>query len=185
MSNLGTAIAILGAALAAILSGCGSAKGVGLVGQAGAGLVTEDPSKFGKALILQILPGTQGLYGFLAAFLLLVRIGVIGGGDSFRELSVQGGLAYFFAAMPIGIVGLLSAISQGKAAASGVSLVAKRPDESGKAITFAAMVETYAVLSLLVTILAMFSISSLSDGFLYADAAQKVQQAVNAIPPIA
>lgn len=183
MSNLGTAIAILGAAVAAILSGWGSAKGVGLVGQAGAGLVTEDPSKFGKALILQILPGTQGLYGFLAAFLLLVRIGVIGGGDSFRALSVQGGCAYFFAALPIAIVGLFSAISQGKVAASGVSMIAKRPDESGKAITFAAMVETYAVLALLVTILAMFSISSLSDEFLYADAAARIAE--NVIPPVA
>ena len=62
-SSLGTSIAVLGAALAAILSGMGSAKGVGLVGQAGAGVITEDPTKFGKVLILQILPGTQGLYG--------------------------------------------------------------------------------------------------------------------------
>ena len=60
-SSLGTSIAVLGAALAAILSGMGSAKGVGLVGQAGAGVITEDPTKFGKVLILQILPGTQGL----------------------------------------------------------------------------------------------------------------------------
>ena len=70
-SSLGTSIAVLGAALAAILSGMGSAKGVGLVGQAGAGVITEDPTKFGKVLILQILPGTQGLYGFLTALSLI------------------------------------------------------------------------------------------------------------------
>ena len=79
MINLGLALAILGAALAVILAGCGSAKGVGLAGQAAAGLLSEDPSMFGKVLILQLLPGTQGLYGFLIAILVLVNVGVLGG----------------------------------------------------------------------------------------------------------
>ena len=110
-SSLGTSIAVLGAALAAILSGMGSAKGVGLVGQAGAGVITEDPTKFGKVLILQILPGTQGLYGFLTAFLALNRMGVIGSG--FEPLSIEKGLMMFAACMPIAIVGYFSAIAQG------------------------------------------------------------------------
>jgi len=160
MDNLGTALAVLGAALAALLSGMGSAKGVGLVGQAGAGVVTEDPAKFGKVLILQILPGTQGLYGFLTAFLLLVQINIISG--TFVPLSVEKGLMYFAACLPVAIVGYFSAIAQGKTAASGVSIVAKRPDQSGKAITFAAMVETYAVLALLISILAIFSITKMN-----------------------
>ena len=160
MDNLGTALAVLGAAMAALLSGMGSAKGVGLVGQAGAGVVTEDPAKFGKVLILQILPGTQGLYGFLTAFLLLVQINIISG--TFVPLSVEKGLMYFAACLPIAIVGYFSAIAQGKTAASGVSIVAKRPDQSGKAITFAAMVETYAVLALLTSILAIFSITKMN-----------------------
>jgi len=160
MDNLGTALAVLGAAMAALLSGMGSAKGVGLVGQAGAGVVTEDPAKFGKVLILQILPGTQGLYGFLTAFLLLVQINIISG--TFVPLSVEKGLMYFAACLPIAIVGYFSAIAQGKTAASGVSIVAKRPDQSGKAITFAAMVETYAVLALLISILAIFSITKMN-----------------------
>lgn len=160
MVNLGTALAVLGAAMAALLSGMGSAKGVGLVGQAGAGVVTEDPGKFGKVLILQILPGTQGLYGFLSAFLLLVQINIIGG--NFVPISIEKGLMYFAACMPIAIVGYFSAIAQGKTAASGVSIVAKRPDQSGKAITFAAMVETYAVLALLISILAIFSITKMN-----------------------
>jgi len=160
MGNLGTALAVLGAAMAALLSGMGSAKGVGLVGQAGAGVVTEDPAKFGKVLILQILPGTQGLYGFLSAFLLLVQINIIGG--NFVPISTEKGLMYFAACLPIAIVGYFSAIAQGKTAASGVSIVAKRPDQSGKAITFAAMVETYAVLALLISILAIFSITKMN-----------------------
>ena len=156
-SSLGTSIAVLGAALAAILSGMGSAKGVGLVGQAGAGVITEDPTKFGKVLILQILPGTQGLYGFLTAFLALNRMGVIGSG--FEPLSIEKGLMMFAACMPIAIVGYFSAIAQGK---TGGSIIAKTPDQNGKAITMAAMVETYAVIALLVSILSIFSISGLN-----------------------
>ena len=156
-SSLGTSIAVLGAALAAILSGMGSAKGVGLVGQAGAGVITEDPTKFGKVLILQILPGTQGLYGFLTAFLPLNRMG-----SGFEPLSIEKGLMMFAACMPIAIVGYFSAIAQGKTAAAGVSIIAKKPDQNGKAITMAAMVETYAVIALLVSILSIFSISGLN-----------------------
>ena len=160
MDNLGTAIAVLGAALAAILSGMGSAKGVGLVGEAGAGVISEDPSKFGKVLILQILPGTQGLYGFLTAFILLVKINVLGG--EYVPLSISAGLMLFAACLPIIIVGYFSAIAQGRVAAAGVSLVAKRPEQSGKAITMAAMVETYAVLALLISLLAIVRITSIA-----------------------
>ncbi|MPM87626.1 V-type sodium ATPase subunit K [bioreactor metagenome] len=160
MVNLGTAFAVLGAALAAILSGMGSAKGVGLVGEAAAGVITEDPSKFGKVLILQILPGTQGLYGFLTAFLLLVRINVLGG--EFVPLSLQKGLMLLAACLPIAIVGYFSAIAQGRAAAAGAGIVAKKPDQNGKAITLAAMVETYAVLALLVSILAIVRITGIA-----------------------
>mgnify|MGYP001533048490 CR=1 FL=1 len=157
MNNLGIVFALVGAAFAAIFAGMGSAKGVGLVGQAGAGVITEDPSKFGKVLILQILPGTQGLYGFLAAILVLLQVGIIGG--SYEPISLARGLLYFAACLPIAIVGYFSAIAQGKAA--GVSIVAKKPDQSGKAITLAVMVETYAVLALLVSLLSIISVSGL------------------------
>ncbi|MBQ6266800.1 MAG: V-type ATP synthase subunit K [Clostridia bacterium] len=160
MQNLGYVFAILGGALAAALAGVGSAIGVGRAGRAAAGVVSEDPSKFGKVLILQILPGTQGLYGFLIAFLLFVQIGVIGG--DLQALSTAKGLMYFGACMPMAIGGLVSAIQQGNTAVAGVNVVAKRPEESGKAIIFAAMVETYAVIALLISILAIFSITGLS-----------------------
>ena len=159
MANLGTVFAILGAALAAILSGLGSARAVGLVGEAGAGVITEDPSKFGKVLILQILPGTQGLYGFLTAFLLLVKIHVLSG--EFQPLSLRMGLALFAACLPIAVVGYFSAISQGRAAAAGIGVVAKRPEQSGKSITMAAMVETYAVLTLLISLLSIVRITDI------------------------
>ena len=160
MGNMGIVFALAGAALASILAGIGSAIGVGKAGQAAAGVVTEDPTKFSKVLILQLLPGTQGIYGLLIAFITLSQIGLLGG--SFAELSLAKGLLYFAACMPIAIVGLLSAISQGKAAVAGIMMIAKKPDQMSKGMIFAAMVETYAILALLVSILAIFGIAGLN-----------------------
>lgn len=145
MENLGVAFAILGAAFAAMFAGMGSAKGVGTVGKSAAGVITEDPGKFGRVLILEILPGTQGLYGFLAAFMIMNNITV--------GMPLSQGLGLFAAALPIAFAGLVSAIHQGRAAAAGCGLVAKRPEGLGQAIILAAMVETYAVLALLISIL--------------------------------
>lgn len=156
MDQYGIALAISGAIVAALLAGIGSARGVGMVGEAAAGVIAEDPSKFSKVLILQLLPGTQGLYGLLTAVLLLSQIGVLGG--EVIPLTFSQGVQYFMAAMPIGIVGLFSAMFQGRTAVAGVGIVAKKPDQNGKAITLAAMVETYAILALLVSILTIFSL---------------------------
>lgn len=153
----GIVIALLGAALAVILPGIGSALGVGLVGQSAAGVITEDPDKFGQTLLLQALPGTQGIYGLLTGFLIMQRVGVIGG--NLLELTMAQGLAVLMAAAPIALVGLLSAIYQGQAAAAGIGLIAKRPEELGKAIIYAVMVETYAVLALLASIMLLFGLS--------------------------
>lgn len=157
--DYGVLFIILGAALAAAIPGIGSARGTGLVGQAAAGVVAEDPGKFGKVLILEVLPGTQGLYGFLTAILLLSNTGVMSGNAP--AYTWWQGLCYFAACVPMILVGLWSALAQAKAAAAGVSLVAKNPEQSGKAIIFAAMVETYAVLALLVSLLAIMNINKL------------------------
>ena len=146
----GQNLALLGAALAAGLAGMGSAKGVGLVGEAASGLLTEDPTKFGKVLILQAIPGTQGIYGLITAFLIIFKIGLLG---TPVELTVAQGAYFLMASLPIAIVGLYPGIKQGRVAASGVGLIAKRPDEVGKAITSAALVETYAIFAVLVSLL--------------------------------
>ena len=146
----GNNIAIIGAAVAAIFPGMGSAKGVGIVGQASAGLLTEDPSKFGKALLLQALPGTQGIYGLITAFLIIMKIGLFG---TPVDLTVAQGGYFLMASLPIAVVGYFSAIHQAKVAAAGINLIAKRPDEVGKAITASALVETYAIFALLVSLL--------------------------------
>lgn len=146
--------AILGAAFAMIFAGAGSAKGVGLVGEAASGVVTEDPDKFSQVLVLQLLPGTQGIYGLLTAIIILTRTGFLGGT---APTAVQGAM-YFAASLPIAFVGFWSAIAQGKAAAAGVGIVAKKPQELSKGIIFAVMVETYAILALLVSLLSILFI---------------------------
>lgn len=148
----GQNLALLGAALAAGLAGWGSAKGVGIVGQASTGLLTEDPGKFGKALILQALPGTQGIYGLITAFIILFKIGILG---TPVQLTVAQGGYFLMSSLPIAIVGYFSAIHQGRVAAAGIHLIAKRPDEVGKAITSAALVETYAIFAVLVSLLSV------------------------------
>ena len=146
----GNNLALAGAAIAVIVAGMGSAKGVGMVGEAGAGLLTEDPSKFGKTLLLQALPGTQGIYGLITAFLIVFKIGILG---TPVALTIGQGAYFVMAALPIGVVGYYSALKQARVAISGVNLIAKRPDEVGKAITSSALVETYAIFALLVSLL--------------------------------
>jgi len=157
MNNLGLALALFGAACAVIFAGMGSAKGVGLVGQASAGLLSEDTSMFGKVLILQLLPGTQGLYGFIVAIFVLIRTQLLSGNPV--ELTWQQGLLYLASCLPIGIAGYFSAVHQGKVAAAGVSLIAKKNDQTGRAVTMASLVEFYAILPFLISLLAIIRIS--------------------------
>ena len=156
MSQLGIVNALLGAALAVFLEGAGSAVGVGIAGQAASGVVSEDPSKFAKVLVIQLLPGTQGIYGLLVGFITLSKIGLLGGG--ILDLTPQQGLLILAACLPVGIVGLISGKSQGQTAAAAIGIVAKKPEQFGKAMLFPAMVETYAILSLLISILAVTNI---------------------------
>lgn len=153
--TLGTILALAGAAFATIFAGIGSAKGVGMATEAGMGVLSEDPSKFGKMLVLELLPGTQGLYGFIVSFMILLNIGILGGS---MELSLVKGLMYFAASLPIAFGGLISAIAQGRAAVAGIALVAKREQEFSKAMVSTTLVEIYALLAFLVSLLAVINI---------------------------
>ncbi|MDR3186429.1 MAG: V-type ATP synthase subunit K [Christensenellaceae bacterium] len=150
----GTAWALIGMGLAVGLSGIGSSIGVSKAGQVASGVISEDPSKFMKCLILQLLPATQGLYGFVIGFVVLLKLNIFSG--TLTALSPYGGLAMLGACLPMAIAGLLSGIYQGKVAAAGIALVAKRPDENIKAVTFTIMVETYALLGLLISFIAVY-----------------------------
>ncbi len=154
--SLGFTLALIGAALATILAGIGSAWGVGIAGQAAAGVVSEQPDQFAKVLILQLLPGTQGIYGLLVTFITLAKIGLLGGNPA--NIDLHTGIAILTACLPIAFVGLISAYHQGRTSVAAIGVVAKKPDQFGKAMLFPAMVETYAILSLLVSILAVSNI---------------------------
>ena len=147
----GYALGLLGAGLAAFMAGIGSAKGTGIAGEAGAGLVSEDPSKFGKAMILQVIPGTQGLYGFVIWFLAF--------GKLVPGMNVAQGLQVLSACLPIAFGGLLSGIAQGKVAAASSNILAKKPDDWSKGMILCITVEFYAILSLLASFMMLNAIS--------------------------
>lgn len=149
--NAGTFFVYLGIACAVIFPGMGSAKGVGIVGEAMSGVLIDDPNKFGQLLILQALPATQGIYGFVVGFFVMISTGILGG--TIGTMALGDGLYVFVSCLPIAAVGYFSAIKQGRVSAAGVSLVAKRPEEVSKAMVAAAMVETYAILALLISLL--------------------------------
>jgi V/A-type H+-transporting ATPase subunit K len=147
----GPGLTLLGIFLAITFTGIGSARGVAIVGQTGSGLLTEQPDMFGKVLGLQALPMTQGIYGLLTAFFVMLLAGFFDG--SFAELTMMDGVYYLVSCLPIAIVGWISAIYQARVAASGVLLLGKQKDKLGQAITSAALVETYAIFALLITLM--------------------------------
>ncbi len=155
MSNLGMVFALLGAAFAVIFAGMGSSKGVGIASEAAGGVLADDPSKFGKLLVLQLLPGTQGLYGLIVGVMVLLNTGILGGA---MVTDIMVGLEYFVACLPIALGGYFSAISQGRVCAVGVNLTAKRPEESSKAIVSASLIELYALLGFIVSFLMVINI---------------------------
>ncbi len=148
---LGLMIAIAGGAFAVALAGIGSAIGIGLAAQASAGVLSEEPEKFGNLLILVALPGTQGFYGFLVGFLVIMKLGLVTG--KIPPITPYQGLQIFFACLPVALAGLLSGIHQGKVSAAGAGVVAKQAPAFMKAVILSALVETYAVLGLLGSIL--------------------------------
>jgi V/A-type H+-transporting ATPase subunit K len=154
----GLALALFGAGLAAVLPGIGSAKGTGMVGEAGAGLLCEEPSRNGKVLILQVIPGTQGLYGLVVWFFAAYSMGLMSGYAA--GMSVQEGLRYFMACLPMALGGLFSAIAQGRVAVSSVHLLAKKPDDWAKGMVLCIVVEFYAILSLLASMLMLIFLRS-------------------------
>lgn len=141
----GIVMGALGAALAVVLAGIGSAKGVGRAGEAAAAIIVEEPDKFGKSLVLQLLPGTQGLYGFVIGLLMVLQLST--------DMSLGHGLYFVMSALPVGIVGLFSADYQSKVSVGGLNILAKNEPEQTKGIVYAVMVETYAILAFVVSIM--------------------------------
>ena len=153
----GMLFAILAATLATVLAGIGSAKGVGGAAQTAMGVLSEDSSMFGKMLVLTLLPGTQGLYGFIVGFIIMISCGILGGDAP----SLAQGLSYLAASLAIGIGGMVSGFAQGKAAVAGIAMSAKDDRNFSKAMVSVTLVEIYALLSFIVSLLVVISVSSL------------------------
>lgn len=150
----GLFFAMIGVALATILSGIGSAKGVGGAAQTAMGVLSEDSSKFGKMLVLTLLPGTQGLYGFIVGFLIMTKT-VMAGAD----VSTEAGWLFLAASLPIAVGGLVSALAQGKAAVSAIALTAKSDANFSKGMVSVTLVEIYALLAFIVSLLSVLQIN--------------------------
>ena len=151
---MGMIYAILGAALAATLAGIGSSYGVQAAGKAAAGVTSEKPELFSKLFVLQALPATQGMYGLVAAIVIVMRAGLFDG--TITTVSKESGLALMFAAIPIAVVGLISGIYQGRTAAAAILMTSKQPDAQTKGMQMTALVELYAIFALVATLLIAF-----------------------------
>ncbi len=157
--SIGVALVFAGAAIAAVFGFCGSAIGMGNAGKAVAGVLSEKPELFSKMLLMQALPGSQGIYGLVGAFLILNFSGILGGSGT-PDLDMVTGLQYLIAGIPIGIAGLLSGIYQGSVAAAGALMIAKDEANMGKAIVISAMVETWAIFGVLISFILLISIGA-------------------------
>lgn len=156
MGMSGVEWALFGAAAAFIGGGIGSSIGITIVSGAVTGAVSEEPAKFGKLLPLSAMPGTQGIYGFITALLVFIFFGFFGGE---MELTATEGMRVFFSCLPVAFVCMLSGIYQGVAAVGAVGMVARRDEDAGKALIFPALVETYAVFSLILSVLMLITLA--------------------------
>ena len=151
-------LAMLGAVMAVVLPCIGSSKGVGIASEAANGLISLEPEKFGKLLVLQLLPGTQGLYGFIVSIMVILNTGVLGGNSS--KITTTVGSIYFVACLTMAFGGLFSAIYQGRVCATGVKIIAKQEENSSKAIVSASLVELYALLTFIISFLIIINIKN-------------------------
>jgi V/A-type H+-transporting ATPase subunit K len=146
-----TAYALIGAAIAVFLSCAGSAIGVSGAAQAAAGVLAEDPDKFGKTMALQLLPASQGLYGFVVG--ILVFTSAIG-----KDLAEGTGMMLLAACLPIAIAGFFSAVYQGKVCVAAINMVSRRPEMSGRGLVMGVFVEIFALFAMVVSIIGVTSI---------------------------
>ena len=142
---MGNTIALIGIALCVLLCGIGSCIGLYKTSSAAAGVLGEDPKKFGKVMVLVLLPATQGIYGCI--------IGIIASGSVNAAMTTAEGWALFAAVLPMAISGFVSAWFQGKSAVNCIYAVGKQESLSGKMIVYPGMIEFYAILGLIISIM--------------------------------
>ncbi|MCI8476307.1 MAG: V-type ATP synthase subunit K [Clostridia bacterium] len=149
--TIGSVIGVMGIAVCVLLCGIGSALGLYKTGSSAAGVLGENPKKFGKVLVLVLLPATQGIYGFI--------IGIIASGNIAALETAEQGWALFGAVLPMAISGLVTGIFQGKSAANCIYAVGKQDSLGGKLIIYPAMIEFYAILGLIISIMVIGAVA--------------------------
>ena len=149
--TIGSVIVVMGIAVCELLCGIGSALGLYKTGSSAAGVLGENPKKFGKVLVLVLLPATQGIYGFI--------IGIIASGNIAALETAEQGWALFGAVLPMAISGLVTGIFQGKSAANCIYAVGKQDSLGGKLIIYPAMIEFYAILGLIISIMVIGAVA--------------------------
>ncbi|PIP20242.1 MAG: permease [Candidatus Omnitrophica bacterium CG23_combo_of_CG06-09_8_20_14_all_40_11] len=154
--DAGLVFALAGAAIVMAISGVGSAIGVALAGQAVGGVMTEDPEKFGRMIPLIGIPGTQGFYGFLIGFLVLNKLNLLGA--EIKIPTLHQGMEIFSICLAVSLVESISAVWQGKVSVSSIGIVAKKPEEAGKALVLPIFVEIYAILGLATAFLLLLGV---------------------------
>ena len=182
----GLTIGIIGLVLTVLLCGIGSGLGLKATGKAAAGVLAEDPSKFSKVIVLSLLPATQGIYGFLIAILgasyLPTVANIDGAAVNYAQVTAQG-WNVFWACLPMMIGGAVSAFLQGRTAASTIIAVGKKGEIASKSIIFPAMIEFYALLGLVVSIM-MFNnmpIADMSQTITAPEAVETASRVISAI----
>ena len=141
----GFVVAVIGIALCVIMCGIGSAIGLYKTGSAAAGVLGENPKKFGKVVLLVLLPATQGLYG-------LIR-GRVASGSVDTAMTLAQGWGVLGACLPMAVSGLMSGVLQGKAAVNCIYAAGKQDSLGIKLAMFPAMIELYAILGLVISIM--------------------------------
>ena len=132
---LNTVLGYLGLGLVLALAGIGSAIGTTTAGNAAEGGLKRKPEASGSFMVLSALPATQGIYGFVAFFMLLGKV-------------AESGLAVFGIGLPVGLVCMISAIRQGQVCANGIVGVSQGHDVFTNTLIYAALPEFYAILGL-------------------------------------
>jgi V/A-type H+-transporting ATPase subunit K len=156
--DYGMAFALAGAAIATFLAGIGSSIGLCVAAKAAGGVLSEKPERYGSLMLMVLLPSTQGIYGFVIAVMVMVKLKIIGGTPV--TVTLMQGLEILAACLPVAVAGCISGIQQGKASASGIIMTAKRPEMAVKAgVLYAAMIEFYAILGFLISLLLVLGIN--------------------------
>lgn len=147
-------LAIIGVAIASVLGAIGSCFGVSSIAITGSGLLSKEPNRFPQVLALCALPSTQALYGLLFGFIVLIRIGLLGGTP--LNFSNEIGLAFLLSSLPVGFATLFSGITQGWVGAAGIKILATKPENFSQAIVLASLIESFAIFGLVISLLLVF-----------------------------